>query len=154
MDREGELKTLFGRIDALVEKDESLSMDELKAVFGEHADEFIKYCDGQAGGEEDKKLTFDEFKSGILADTKDMTDDEFKANWVDRMTQCVVDAEAAKPAAEEEAAPAAEEEAAPAAEEEAAPAAGEEAGPAAEEEAAPAADEEAAPAAAEEAAPA
>merc|ERR1712054_741124 len=109
------------------------------AVFGEHADEFIKYCDGQGeGGNVDAKLTFEEFKTGILADTKDMSDDDFKTNWIERMTGCVEAAEAAKPAAEEEAAaPAAEEEAAPAAEEEAAPAAEEEAAaPAAEEEAA------------------
>merc|ERR1711988_879264 len=131
MDRAAELQKLFGRIDALVEKDDSLSMDELKAVFGEHADEFIKYCDGQGeAGAVDAKLTFEEFKTGILADTKDMSDDDFKTNWIDRMTGCVEAAEAAKPAAEEEAAaPAAEEEAAPAAEEEAA-------APAAEEEAA------------------
>merc|ERR1712054_580942 len=133
-------------IDALVEKDDSLSMDELKAVFGEHADEFIKYCDGQGeGGNVDAKLTFEEFKTGILADTKEMSDDDFKTNWIERMTGCVEAAEAAKPAAEE-AAPeeAAAEEAAPAAEEEAAPAAEEEAAPAAEEEAAHAAEEEAA----------
>merc|ERR1711988_1682490 len=128
MDRAAELQKLFGRIDALVEKDDSLSMDELKAVFGEHADEFIKYCDGQGeAGAVDAKLTFEEFKTGILADTKDMSDDDFKTNWIERMTGCVEAAEAAKPAAEE-AAPeeAAAEEAAPAAEEEAAPPAEEE----------------------------
>merc|ERR1711998_305302 len=131
MDRSAALKNLFDRIDALCSKDDALDMDELKAVFGEHADEFIKYCDGQGeAGAVDAKLTFEEFKTGILADTKDMSDDDFKANWIDRMTGCVEAAEAAKPAAEEEAAP---EEAAPPAEEEAAPPAEEEAAPPAEE---------------------
>merc|ERR1719399_1208268 len=127
MDRAAALKTLFDSIDALVTKDDSLDMAELKAVFGEHAEEFIKYCDGQAGGEEDKKLSFDEFSAGILNDTKDMSDEDFQSNWIDRMTQCIKDAQAAKDAKAAEAAPAAEE-AAPAAEE-AAPAA-EEAAPA------------------------
>merc|ERR1719399_1379328 len=127
MDRAAALKTLFESIDALVEKDDSLSMDELNAVFGEHAEEFIKYCDGQNGGEEDKKLSFDEFSAGILNDTKDMSDEDFQSNWIDRMTQCIEDAQKAKDAKAAEAAPAAEE-AAPAAEE-AAPAA-EEAAPA------------------------
>jgi len=97
MDRGAELTTLFGRIDALVTKDDSLDMDELKQVFGEHADEFIKYCDGQGeAGAVDAKLTFEEFKTGILADTKDMSDDDFKTNWIDRMTGCVEAAEAAE----------------------------------------------------------
>merc|ERR1719191_394512 len=107
MDRVGELKKLFARIDALVDQDESLDMDELKQVFGEHADEFIKYCDGQANGDVDAKLSFDEFSTGIINDTKDMDDAEFQANWIDRMTGCVKEAEDAKAAA----APAAEEEA-------------------------------------------
>merc|ERR1719446_532535 len=114
--REDSLKALFDRIDALNEKDEHLDATELKAVFGEHADEFIKYCDGQAGGETEGKLTFAEFKTGILNDTADMSDEDFQANWVDRMTGCVEDAEKAKAPAAEEAAPAAEA-AAPAAEE-------------------------------------
>merc|ERR1712006_47160 len=84
-EREKQLQELFDRIDKLEEADKSLSMGELKKVFGEHADEFIKFCDGQAGGDEDKALSFDEFKSGILNDAKDLTEDEFKAQWVDRM---------------------------------------------------------------------
>merc|ERR1719506_1974165 len=146
MDRAAELKKLFDKIDNLCTKDDSLDMDELKAMFGEHAEEFIKYCDGQAGGESDMKLTFEEFSSGILADTKDMSDEDFNTNWIVRMTGCVETAEAAKAPAEEAAAPAAEEEAAaPAAEEEAAaPAPEEAAAPPAEEAAAPAAEEEAA----------
>merc|ERR1719473_986177 len=120
MDRTAALQDLFNRIDKLSKEDQSLDMDELKQVFGEHADEFIKYCDGQAQGEVDAKLSFDEFSTGIMQDTKDMDDAEFQANWIDRMSGCVKEAEDAKaaaaPAAEEEAAPAAEE-AAPAAEE-------------------------------------
>merc|ERR1711977_790429 len=83
MDREAALKTLFDRIDALESKDQSLSLGELKKVFAEHADEFIKFCDGQgAEGKDDQALTFDEFKTGILNDSKDLSDDEFKANWI------------------------------------------------------------------------
>merc|ERR1712094_41596 len=95
MNREEELKKLFDRIDALESKDKSLR-GELKKVFGEHADEFIKFCDGQAGGDEDKALDFNEFKSGILNDSKDLSDEEFTANWITRMTGVVEEAEAAK----------------------------------------------------------
>merc|ERR1712110_866258 len=100
MNREEELRKLFDRIDALESKDKSLSMGELKKVFGEHADEFIKFCDGQAGGDGDKALSFDEFKSGILNDAKDLTEDEFKAQWVDRMDGVLKEAEAAQPTQE------------------------------------------------------
>merc|ERR1719364_489846 len=119
---------LFDRIDALIKKDGEASKKELEAVFGEHAGEFLKFCDKDA----DEKLTKDEFTSGILNDCGDMSQEDFDSNWADRM-EGVVKAAEEKKAAEAPAEEAAPEEAAPAAEE-AAPAA-EEAAPAAEEEA-------------------
>merc|ERR1719281_1304314 len=117
------LEGLFDRIDALIKKDGEASKAELEAVFGEHAGEFLKFCDKDA----DEKLTKDEFTSGILNDCGDMSQEDFDSNWAERMEGVV------KAAEEKKAAEAAPEEAPPAAEE-AAPAA-EEAAPAAEEEA-------------------
>merc|ERR1719160_2224649 len=102
------LEGLFDRIDALIKA-------ELEAVFGEHAGEFLKFCDKDA----DEKLTKDEFTSGILNDCGDMSQEDFDSNWAERMEGVVKAAEekkAAEAPAAEEAAPAAEE-AAPAAEE-------------------------------------
>merc|ERR1711935_1290604 len=118
--RTASLTALFNRIDALEKKDDALSKGELTKVFGEHAGEFLKFCDGQAEGAVDQALSLDEFTAGILGDTSDMSQEDFDTNWVTRMTGCVEEAEVAQAAA----APAAEE-AAPAAEE--APAAAEEA---------------------------
>merc|ERR1719298_325522 len=115
------LENLFDRIDALMKKDGEASKAELEAVFGEHAGEFLKFCDKDA----DEKLTKDEFTSGILNDCGDMSQEDFDSNWAERMEGVV------KAAEEKKAAEAPAEEAAPAAEE-AAPAA-EEAAPAAEE---------------------
>ena len=64
------------------------------AVFGEHAEEFLKFCDA---GEKDGVLTCEEFCAGIIEDTKEMSDDEFKANWLDRMSKCIEDAKPAAP---------------------------------------------------------
>merc|ERR1719181_2240836 len=96
LNREEALQKLFDRIDALESQDQSLSLGELKKVFGEHADEFIKFCDGQAGGDEDKALDFNEFKSGIMNDAKDLSDEDFTANWITRMEGVIEAAEAAK----------------------------------------------------------
>lgn len=87
------LTTLFGRIDALEKKDEALSKGELTKVFGEHAGEFLKFCDGQAGGAEDQALSLAEFTAGILGDTNDMSQEDFNTNWIARMTGCVEDAD-------------------------------------------------------------
>merc|ERR1719456_1324518 len=81
---------------------------------GEHAGEFLKFCDKDA----DEKLTKDEFTDGILNDCGDMSQEDFDSNWAERMEGVVKAAEekkAAEAPAAEEAAPAAEEEA-PAAE--------------------------------------
>merc|ERR1712205_274765 len=53
-----------------------------------------KFCDD---GEKDGVLTADEFCAGIEADTKDLSDDDFKAAWLGRMDGCITDAAAAKP---------------------------------------------------------
>merc|ERR1739848_594707 len=86
---------LFDRIDAIVTKDGTASKEELTAVFGEHAEEFLKFCDDDS----DKKLTKEEFVNGIVADAKEMSDDDFNTNWVERMNGVVAAAEeAGKPA--------------------------------------------------------
>ena len=57
------LEALFDRIDALIKHDGEASKAELEAVFGDHAGEFLKFCDKDA----DEKLTKDEFTSGTSA---------------------------------------------------------------------------------------
>eukprot|EP00656_Telonema_subtile_P005722 TRINITY_DN12614_c0_g1_i1.p1 TRINITY_DN12614_c0_g1~~TRINITY_DN12614_c0_g1_i1.p1 ORF type:complete len:384 (+),score=106.90 TRINITY_DN12614_c0_g1_i1:28-1152(+) len=96
MDREAELKNRFALID--VDSNGSLEKSELAAVFGEHADEFLKFCDGNSDG----ALTSAEFVTGILDDTKDMSDEDFQTHWLDRMSTCI--GEAVVPAAGEAAA--------------------------------------------------
>merc|ERR1719352_1817411 len=112
------LEGLFDRIDALINKDGEASKDELTKVFGEHAEEFLKFCDKDA----DSKLTKEEFTGGILKDCDGMSQEDFNTNWAERMEGVVAEAEKAKEAeaAAPAAAPAAEEAAAPAAEEAAA----------------------------------
>merc|ERR1712195_466987 len=105
--RTASLTALFNRIDALEKKDDALSKGELTKVFGEHAGEFLKFCDGQAEGAVDQALSLEEFTAGILGDTNDMSQEDFNTNWVTRMTGCVEEAPAAEEAAP--AAPAAEE---------------------------------------------
>jgi len=89
------LEGLFDRIDALISKDGVASYDELKAVFGEHADEFLQFCDKDS----DKKLSKDEFTEGILKDCDGLSQEDFNANWAQRMDGVVKAAEDAKPAA-------------------------------------------------------
>merc|ERR1719345_398813 len=114
------LETLFGRIDSLIAKDGKASKAELSKVFGEHADQFLEFCDKDG----DTDLTCEEFCAGILNDAADMSQEDFDTNWANRMDGVVKTAEDTKAAEEAAAAPAAEEAAAPAAaEEEAAPAA-------------------------------
>merc|ERR1711924_284959 len=84
------LEGLFDRIDALITKDGQASYEELTAVFGEHAEEFLKFCDKDT----DKKLTKDEFTSGILGDCDGMSQEDFDTNWANRMEGVVAAAEA------------------------------------------------------------
>ena len=46
-----------------------LELGELQAVFGAHAEEFLKFCDQ---GDKDKELTVEEFTAGIIADCTDV----------------------------------------------------------------------------------
>merc|ERR1711998_19487 len=89
MDRKAELTARFNKID--VNSNGKLEKSELASVFGEYADEFLKFCDD---GEKDGVLTADEFCAGIEADTKDLSDDDFKAAWLGRMDGCIADAAA------------------------------------------------------------
>lgn len=58
-------------------------------MFGEHADEFLKFCDKDS----DKSLTKDEFVGGILADCEGMSQEDFDVNWAQRMEGVVKAAE-------------------------------------------------------------
>merc|ERR1711998_738030 len=88
------MSAMFDRIDAIVNKDGSVSKEELTAVFGEHAAEFLKFCDADG----DTKLTKDEFTNGIIGDCKSTGMDmaTFNAEWADRMEAAVKAAEDAK----------------------------------------------------------
>merc|ERR1711934_710930 len=89
------LEGLFDRIDALINKDGEASKEELTKVFGEHAEEFLKFCDKDA----DSKLTKDEFTGGILKDCDGMSQEDFNTNWAERMEGVVAEAEKAAAAA-------------------------------------------------------
>jgi glutathione S-transferase len=88
------LEGLFDRIDALINKDGMASYEELQAVFGPHADEFLKFCDKDG----DKKLDKNEFTENILKDCAEMTQEEFDTNWTNRMEGVVQAAEEKKAA--------------------------------------------------------
>ena len=81
MSRKETLGALFDRIDALINKDGHASKEELTAVFGEHAGDFLSHCDENA----DAQLTKEEFVDGILHDVEGMSDDDFQAQWANRM---------------------------------------------------------------------
>eukprot|EP00658_Telonema_sp_P-2_P079947 TRINITY_DN7869_c0_g1_i2.p1 TRINITY_DN7869_c0_g1~~TRINITY_DN7869_c0_g1_i2.p1 ORF type:complete len:385 (+),score=132.37 TRINITY_DN7869_c0_g1_i2:67-1221(+) len=79
MDRAEELKTLFAAID--VNKNGKLEKQELINVFGDHHVEFLTFCDENEDGE----ITSEEFVAGIVADTEDLSDEDFQATWINRM---------------------------------------------------------------------
>lgn len=86
MDRTFELTSRFALIDT--NSNGSLEKSELASVFGEHAQEFLKFCDGDNDG----SLTSDEFVKGILGDTSEMSDEDFTSTWLERMSTCIADA--------------------------------------------------------------
>merc|ERR1719272_628830 len=93
MDRTAELTSRFALIDS--NQNGSLEKSELAAVFGEHAESFLQFCDA---GDKDGSLTSDEFVNGILGDTKELSDEQFTADWLERMSSCIADAKPAAPA--------------------------------------------------------
>jgi len=94
MNRNEELTTRFNAIDTNSNK--KLELGELQAVFGAHAEEFLKFCDQ---GDKDKELTVEEFTAGIIADCTDLSDADFQTNWLDRMSGCIAEAKPAEAAA-------------------------------------------------------
>jgi hypothetical protein len=87
------LEGLFDRIDAINTKDGQASYEELTAVFGEFADQFLEFCDKDS----DKKLTKEEFTAGILGNCEEgMSQEDFDAQWGVRMDGVVSAAEANK----------------------------------------------------------
>merc|ERR1719353_1079080 len=87
LDRAKELSDRFKLIDT--NGNGTLEVSELQSVFGEHATEFLKFCDGDG----DKQLTNDEFVNGITEDCKDMDDADFQTNWLDRMSEAIAAAQ-------------------------------------------------------------
>jgi len=83
------LSALFSKVDK--NSNGSLELSELKRVFGEHADQFLKFCDGDG----DKAISSDEWLAGIIGDTADLSEEEFAETWITRMSGCVATAEAA-----------------------------------------------------------
>ena len=97
MDRNAELSARFKLIDT--NNNGKLKMSELAAVFGEHAEEFVKVCNAS---EMDGELTCDEFCNGILGYTAEMSNNNFQTNWLDRMVTSIYSAKhycSAKPSA-------------------------------------------------------
>merc|ERR1712178_27425 len=86
MDKTQELTTRFEQID--LNSNGSLELSELANVFGEHAEEFLKFCDS---GDKDRVLSPEEFCKGISDDTANMSDDDFKSSWLERMDGCIAD---------------------------------------------------------------
>jgi tetratricopeptide (TPR) repeat protein len=82
-DRAAQLASRFAQIDT--NSNGTLEKSELTAVFGEFAGQFLSFCDGNSDG----ALTCDEFTSGIINDAKDLSDDDFQTDWLDRMTTCI-----------------------------------------------------------------
>jgi len=90
MDKTAELATRFAKIDS--NSNGTLEFSELETVFGEHAEEFLKFCDG---AEKDRVLTPEEFCAGVIGDTADLSDEAFRTTWLDRMDGCIAAAGAA-----------------------------------------------------------
>ena len=55
---------------------------------GEHAEQFLQFCDGNTDG----ALTLDEFTAGIVNDAKDLDDEVFTRDWLERMSSCIAEA--------------------------------------------------------------
>lgn len=77
------LSGLFKQIDT--SGNSTLDVNELKAVFGDHASEFLKFCDENTDGE----ITLDEWLNGITSDIEGMSEADFQTNWVERMQGCI-----------------------------------------------------------------
>jgi len=81
--REAKLGELFAKIDS--NGNGELEASELKSVFGEFADQFLKNCDSDG----DVKVSLKEWVAGIMTETKEMTDADFQTDWVARMEECI-----------------------------------------------------------------
>jgi len=84
------LAALFAKVDT--NSNGSLEYKELQCVFGDFADQFLKFCDA----DDDKAISCDEWLKGILTDTTDLSEEEFQAQWVVRMEGCVAESKKTK----------------------------------------------------------
>eukprot|EP00658_Telonema_sp_P-2_P005946 TRINITY_DN12242_c0_g1_i8.p3 TRINITY_DN12242_c0_g1~~TRINITY_DN12242_c0_g1_i8.p3 ORF type:complete len:138 (+),score=36.33 TRINITY_DN12242_c0_g1_i8:220-633(+) len=83
MDRAASLTSMFNLID--VSQSGSLDRAELSAAFGIHSEEFLSHLDDN----HDQKLSCDEFVAGIADFCKHLSDEEFQAQWLDRMAETI-----------------------------------------------------------------
>merc|ERR1719473_1395151 len=98
MDRAAEVAKRFALID--VNKNGELDKEELGKVFGEHADQFLTYCDKAGAGNKDDQINLKEFQDAIVLDCADLDDATFQETWLDRMDKSIADAGISAAAAE------------------------------------------------------
>merc|ERR1719506_618799 len=89
--REDKLTALFKSID--VDGSDQLEVGELKVVFGEFHAEFLTFCDK----DDDDKLSLDEWINGIMLETKELSDEDFETQWVERMGALIAERPVPKP---------------------------------------------------------
>ena len=75
------LAELFAQVD--VNNNGKLEFSELTRVFGDFADQFLEYCDQ----DKDKEITCQEWTDAIIRDTAELSEEEFQAQWVVRMSE-------------------------------------------------------------------
>jgi len=100
INREEELAKLFAQIDT--NSNGELDKAELTKVFGEHAEQFLQFCDADS----DKAITCKEFQDGIVHDCTDLDDAAFQDTWLTRMSKSLADAGIGGAAGEDEYPPA------------------------------------------------
>jgi quinol monooxygenase YgiN len=83
IDKKVELTERFNIIDT--NGSGALELAELEACFGEHAGEFLQFCDKNT----DKAISAEEFVTGITDNSEGMSDEDFKAQWLDRMSSVI-----------------------------------------------------------------
>jgi len=86
------LAALFAKVD--VNANGKLEYNELTRVFGDFADQFLEFCDQ----DKDKEITVEEWTAAIIKDTADLSEEDFQAQWVTRMTESLAAAPPAAPA--------------------------------------------------------
>ena len=91
------LTSLFNAFD--LDGNGVLQPSELAVAFGDHAKEFLEFCDQDS----DSLISLDEWNDGILTQTKTLTEASFQTDWIERMRSMLPEGwEEKAPAAAEE----------------------------------------------------